>query len=88
MTLKNIKPAIGIVATNLMFLLKMNDPNGINKAEATNETCARLSEDFILHCLNFPQSKAALGAILKKLMMDTTKLHQNMKIIISGDYRC
>ena len=84
MTLKNLKPAVGIVVTNLMFLLKANDPSGYNKSEGLNETCARLSEDFVLQCLNFPQSKAMLGGILKKLMMDSSKLHSNMKTIVSG----
>lgn len=82
--LKNIKPTIGVVVTNLMFLMKINDPNGFNKSEGLNEACARLSEDFVLQCMNFPQSKAALGSILKKMMADTTKLHSNLKTIISG----
>ena len=82
--LKNIKPSIGIIVTNLMFLLKSTDPNGFNKTEGLNETCARLSEDFVLQCMNFPQSKAALGSILKKLMSDATKLHSNMKTVLSG----
>lgn len=84
MVLKNVKPAIGVIVTNLMFLLKHNDPNGFNKAEGFPEACARLSEEFVLQCLNFPQSKAMLCSILKKLMMDTTKLHSNMKTVVTG----
>ena len=84
MVLKNVKPAVGLVVTNLMYLLKHNDPNGFNKAEGFPEACARLSEEFVLQCLNFPQSKAVLCSILKKLMMDTTKLHSNMKAVVTG----
>ena len=80
--LRNIKPVLGTVVTNLMFLLEQKDPTGIDTW--TKESGTKFADDFILTAMNHPQSKAALCATLKKLLTDSHKQNETAKLLMKG----
>ena len=82
--LRNIKPAVGCVVTNMMNLCKSTNPAASNSKSGT-EDFGRIAEDFVLECMNHPSSKAVLCNILKKLLMDTSRQNANLKLILSGN---
>ena len=78
-----MKPALGVVAANLMYLTNQKDIVG---AEVKNNAAyVRMADDFILQAMNFPQSKAALCQILKKLLMDSARQKENQDRILKGN---
>ena len=83
--LKNIKPILGLVVTNMIYLANQKDPTGIETW--TNENGIKFADDFVLLAMNHPRSKAAVCSMLKKLLSDAHKQNSNMKLILKGKIR-
>ena len=80
--LKNIKPVLGVVVTNMIFLTNQKDPSGFETW--TNENGIKFADDFVLLAMNHPKSKAAMCSMLKKLLGDAHKQNANTKLILKG----
>ena len=82
--LKNLKPAMGVLVSNLMYLEKTPCPTGLSKNDP--EMCAKFANDFCDTILNHPQSKAALAAVLKKMLLDSARQKVASRAVLSGKY--
>ena len=80
--LKNLKPALGVVCANLMFLEKTPCPSGVNKLDT--EVIAKYADDFTTTLLNHPATKTALGSILKRMLLDLGRHQSTSKKVLSG----
>ena len=83
-TIKNIKPSMGVLCSNLMFLEKTQCPSGILKNDPF--ACANIAEEFCGTLLNFPQTKSALSAILRKLLLEQARHYVTTKKLLSGKF--
>ena len=71
-----------MITANLMYLTNQKDTIG---TEAKNNAAyCKMADDFILQAMNFPQSKAALCQVLKKLLMDVDRQKENTNRILKG----
>ena len=77
--IKNIKPCLGNVASNLMFLNKM--PGILGEDDLSEDKMLKMSERMFETVLNFPTTKEGLVAITRKMMSDGNKLHVAMRMI-------
>ena len=80
--LKNIRPAIGTMVANLMFLESAKCPSGMEKYEPA--VCTKFADDLCITLLNHPNTKSALAAILKKMLMDLGRHNVTTKAVLSG----
>ena len=77
--LKNVKPCIGNVVSNLMFLNKA--PGILGEGSFSEEKMQQMSEKMFETVLNHPTTKEGLVAIVRAMMSDGNKLHLAMKKI-------
>ena len=82
--LRNIKPAVGIIVTNMIYMINQQDPTGLKNGGGNAEACGKIAENFVLTCMNHPSTKATLCAILKKLLLNCNKMHANNNKILNG----
>ena len=82
--LKNLKPALGVLCANLMFLEKTPCPSGVNKVDA--DAVSKYAEDLMNTLLNHPSTKAALGSILKRMLLDLGRHQVTTKRVLSGKW--
>lgn len=82
--LKNLKPALGIICSNLMFLEKTACPSGMTRADA--DACNRMADDFTLTLINHPSTKAALGSILKRMLVDLGRHRTTSRRVLTGEF--
>ena len=80
--LKNLKPALGVICANLMYLEKTPCPSGVTKVDA--EAVGKYADDFMMTLLNHPSTKAALGSILKRMLLDLGRHQSTTKRVLSG----
>ena len=80
--LKNLRPALGVICANMMFLEKTPCPSGVNKVDA--EAVAKQVDDMLMTLLNHPSTKSALGSILKRMLLDLGRHQVTTKRILTG----
>ena len=80
--LKNLRPALGVICANLMYLEKTPCPSGVNKVDA--EVVAKYVDDMLMTLLNHPSTKSAIGAILKRMLLDLGRHQVTTKRVLSG----
>ena len=79
--IQNVLPALGNMICNLMHLEHFHNP--IGKGKHDDSKIEMLSEQMIEMVLNHPSTKDGMVNIFRKLMSDTNKLHEAMKMIVA-----
>ena len=82
--LKNLRPALGVICANLMYLEKTPCPSGVTKVDA--EVVAKYVDDMLMTLLNHPSTKSAIGAILKRMLLDLGRHQVTTKRVLSGTF--